>query len=156
MPRYSSHPDQLSFPGMERRPFDNVFFALRPDVPASHSADKIALQLRGDCGLEGEPLGPKLFHSTLHGIGCFEGLRKDLVEKARDVASTVAALPFDVAFDRAVSFEMHNRKRPLVLLGDKSQDALMTFQGVLGDALARSGLHYTPRSRFTPHMTFLL
>jgi 2'-5' RNA ligase len=32
---------------------------------------------------------------------------------------------------------------------------LLAFQGVLGEALARSGSHYTPLKRFTPHMTLL-
>jgi 2'-5' RNA ligase len=133
---------------------DRLFFAIFPDPP---TADRIAEQagrLRTAHQLGGRPLAAERFHITLHHLGDHAGLRRDIVAMAGEAAQALAAAPFAVTFDRAVSF--HNGgNNPLVLRGDAGLEALKTFQRDLGLAMARVGLGRLVDKAFTPHVTML-
>ena len=62
--------------------------------------------------------------------------------------------PFNVHFDRIISFANKDNNNPLVLLGGGDQSALQEFYGLLGDALRTAGFKRIQKS-FTPHMTLL-
>jgi 2'-5' RNA ligase len=146
---------QLSLTGLEAapRPTDRLFFAIFPDAAAATRVAELAQHLRGEYGLRGKLLTTERFHVTLHHLGDYVGLPQDVVAMATEAAAGVAMPPFDVAFDRAVSFSGRPRSLPLVLSGGDGVAALRTFQQALGVGMMKARLR--PEKNFTPHMTLL-
>ncbi len=155
--RHHAMPQQISLDGFEVpvavKPTDRLFFAIFPDADAAARIAQLAQRLREALGLKGKPLATHRFHITLYHIGDFTGLRQDVVAKATEAASSIAAPPFEVAFDRALSFSGRPSNRPLVLRGGDDLAALTAFQRSLSTALATVGL--AVKSTFTPHVTLL-
>lgn len=147
---------QLSFPGLDPRPTDRLFFALCPDAQAATDTAQIVEGLYGQFGLKGEPLGEDRLHVSLCCLGDFAGLPDGLVAKARQAAAEVVEEPFPVTFDRAGTFARgRGRKSALVLLNDLPLIPLLDFQSALGGAMARNGLGCRVPPYLTPHMTLL-
>lgn len=149
-------PEQFFLPGFEAalQPTDRLFFAI---IPTPHAAAAIARQrglLREAYALKGRSIGIDRLHVTLIYLGDYLGLPEDVVTAAIAAAASIKAAPFDVAFDRAMSFRGRPRNRPLVLLGDDGVTALTEFQQTLGGALQNTGLG-TANSHYTPHVTLL-
>ena len=133
---------------------DRLFFAIFPDPPTASRIAEQAGRLRTAHQLSGRPLAAERFHITLHHLGDHAGLRRDIVAMAGEAAQAMTASPFEVTFDRAVSF--HNGgNNPLVLRGDEGLEALKAFQHGLGLAMARAGLGRLVDKTFTPHVTML-
>jgi RNA 2',3'-cyclic 3'-phosphodiesterase len=149
--------DQLSFVGFDAapRPTDGVFFAIIPDADAAESAARLARHLRGEHGLTGKPLETERLHVTLCHLGNYMGLPQGIVAAAGEAAAAVAMPPFDVVFDRAMSFSGRPGNRPFVLCGGDGAAALMAFQQILGTAMKKAGLGRWVERRYTPHMTLL-
>jgi RNA 2',3'-cyclic 3'-phosphodiesterase len=154
MLRVRHRPKEPYFAGFDPDPTDGLFFAIVPDAPAARCAEDMAEFFHDACGLQGRPLGPDRFHVSLHALGSYVGVPNDVVRKACAAASTVAAAPFDIAFDCVESFDRKNGKPPLVLRSGGSLDPLNAFHRALGDAMARQGFRRIARS-FRPHMTLL-
>lgn len=151
-----SSSEQMSLDGMAvARPTDRLFFALFPDAETASRLGRIARQLRHDLGLRGRPLADERFHVTLHHLGDFAGLPEGLVASAIDAAERVDTAPFQLSFDRAVSFHGARANHPFVLRADRDAVPLMAFQRELGLSLARAGLGVKPNATFTPHVTML-
>src|SRR6266851_5342110 len=82
--------------------------------------------------------------------------RSNLIARmACEAAAEVRAPPFEVLFDRSVSFRGRPGNRPFVLLGDKGLDRLRSLRRTLGVAMARKGFRYLAKKDFTPHVTLL-
>ncbi len=150
--------EQISLAGFETgvvaKPRDRLFFAIFPDSDSATYVSQLAHRLRGEHGLKGKPLATDRFHITLQLIGDFAGLSPRIVAAAREAASTVVMPPFEVAFDRVMSFSGRPSNRPFVLRGgDVDLAALVAFQRSLCAALAKVGL--VAKSAFTPHVTLL-
>ncbi len=150
-------PEQLSFAGFDPapRPTDRLLFALFPDVDAAARIARLAWRLRGEQGLSGRPLAPERFHVTLLHLGDYVGLPQDIVAAAAKAASSVAATPFDVAFDRAASFRGGPGNRPLVLRGADAAGALAAFHQALGATMSKAGLGRHVKRDYAPHVTLL-
>lgn len=150
-------PEQLSFTGFDavRRPTDRVFFAIFPDVDAAAHIAQRARHLRGEHGLKGKPLATERFHVTLHHLGDYVGLPQDIVAAAGEAAANVAFPPFDIVFDRAVSFSGRPHSQPFVLRGGEGVTALIAFQQALGAAMTKAGLGRSAAPHYTPHVTLL-
>ncbi len=148
--------DQLSSAGFDaaRQPTDRLFFAIFPDVAAAMRIAELGEFLRHEHRLHGRPLARERLHVTLHHLGDYTGLPQDVVAMADEAASAVAMPPFEVAFDRAASFD-GPRNRPLVLRGDDGIAALMTFQRALGMAMKKAGLGSRVGQGYTPHVTLM-
>jgi len=150
-------PRQLTLPGFEAQlqpPGHRVFFAVMPDADSAAQIALRAEHLRASGRLRGKRIKTQRLHVTLHHLGDFPELPVPVVTAARAAADSIAAAPFDVTFDHAMSFAGRPGNRPFVLLGEDGLAALTAFWQVLGDALARAGLHVT-RAHFKPHMTLL-
>ena len=76
----------------------------------------------------------------------------DFVAGAADAAAAIASAPFEVTFDRAVSFL--GRPRPLVLCSEDDIPELIAFQRALGHAIQKRGLGRA-KPQYTPHVTML-
>lgn len=145
---------QAFLPGFERPVTDRLFFAIRPDAAAAARATRIAERLRSAFGLTGEPIAPERLHLSLHHLGDYTGVPRDIVARADEAASDLAARPFEVAFDRVASFPVRRPRRPLVLRGGEDR-SLTGFHAALGEAMRRRGLGRWVAPRFSPHVTLL-
>jgi len=150
-------PEQLSFTGFgaARRPTDRVFFAIFPDADTAAAIAQLAQHLGGKYGLKGKPLATERFHVTLHHLGDYVGLPQGIVAAAGDAAATVEFPPFDIMFDRAVSFFGRPHSHPFVLRGGDGVAALIAFQQALGAAITNAGLGRWAAPHYTPHVTLL-
>jgi RNA 2',3'-cyclic 3'-phosphodiesterase len=119
-------PEQLSFPQAGvwprpsdawQRPEDWVFFALQPDRAVAMEIAELARHERAEHGLKGGRLGTDRFHVSLYGLGESAAMPQTTVAAAIDAAVSIALPPFDVAFDRVLSFRGARKRRPLVLCG---------------------------------------
>lgn len=148
---------QLSLGGFDPpAPTDRLFFAVFPDAEAAGRIAALAQGLRDAHGLRGKPLGVQRLHVTLHHLGDYAGLPRDVVVLAEAAAADVSMPAFEVAFDSVSSFAGRTRKRPCVLRG--SHDALAplcALQVALGRAMAGAGLLQWVERDFTPHVTLL-
>ncbi|SDR56968.1 2'-5' RNA ligase [Rhizobiales bacterium GAS191] len=149
--------EQLSFAGFGAapRPTDGVFFAIFPDMRVAAHIAEVVLHLRGAHGLTGRPLETERFHVSLLSLGEHAGLPQDIVAAAGEAASAVAMPPFEVAFNRAVSFGRGANDLPFVLRGGDGVAALTAFHQALGIAMKKAGLGRWVSPHYTPHLTLL-
>lgn len=138
--------------GFEAPATDGLFFALFPDEAAAEKLARTAQQLCIRHRLGGRAFAPERFHVSLLGFGAHAGLPQDLVAAAAEVAQTMALPPFDVTFDRAVSFL--GKSRPLVLCSEDDVAELITLQRALGGEIHKRGLGRA-KPQYTPHVTLL-
>jgi len=143
---------QHSWFGFEAPATDGLFFALFPDEAAAAKLARTAQQLCIRHRLGGRAFAPERFHVSLIGFGAHSGLPPDLVAGAFDAAAAVAAVPFEVSFNRAVSFL--GRPRPVVLCSEDDIPELIAFQRGLGHAIQRQGLGRA-KAQYLPHVTML-
>jgi 2'-5' RNA ligase len=149
--------EQYSLAGFDEpaAPTDRLFFALCPDPATAQRIAQIAQSLRQCAGLKGKPLEPERLHITLHHLGDTVGLPTQVVAAATQAAEGLGAAAFDVSFERAESFAGRARARPFVLRGEVGLVELLSFQQLLGVAMAKAGLGRWVEPRFTPHVTLL-
>lgn len=149
---------QSSLPGFDAapEPTDRLFFAIFPDADAAARIATLAWRLRGEHGLQGKLIEKGRLHVTLHHLGDFVGVPRDIVARAGEAAATVAMPPFEITFNRAMSFSGRPDNRPFVLLGDDGLAALKAFQRTLGTAMEKAGLKlFKADANYTPHVTLL-
>jgi 2'-5' RNA ligase len=147
---------QLSLPGFEPADtFDNLFFAYRLAPESFSRMVCIRDELCRECGLRGIPISPQRLHISLFGVCECRGLPKGLIETAQRAAASVAMPPFDVVFDRAISFNNRRNTRPLVLLTRSGDAALAGLRNSLCEAMNAAGISRRMSLRFLPHMTLL-
>ena len=145
---------QLGLPGFDPpTPTDRLMFLLYPDAT---TAERIALEarrLRDAFGLRGQPLQTDRFHVTLHHLGDYAGLPADIVRKGEAAGAALAAAPFQVVLDRAMSFANRLGNNPFTLQAGEGLEAMVGFQQRLGLEMAKVGLK--PDKAFVPHVTLL-
>jgi 2'-5' RNA ligase len=151
--------EQLVLPGFGRppapEPTDNLFLAFVPPIAKISLIGDRTRQFRNDHGLRGKALSPSCLHVSLHSLGKHNGLPPEFIDAASVAAATVVMPPFDVRFDRALSFQNRRARRPFVLRASHDMAALTAFHRALGEAMTKAGLGYWLTRDFTPHMTLL-
>jgi 2'-5' RNA ligase len=134
-------------------PTDCVLFMAYPDAEDAARLAQLAEELRREHRLNGPALATDRLHVSLHFLGYVSGAPPaNLISALREAVSEVSMAPFDVWFDRAVSFR-RSGKRPFVLLGGEGAEALQALQRALRGAMKRVGLARGALN--TPHMTLL-
>ena len=129
--------DQLLFPGMSAPPLtDGLFFALFPDPAAAARIGDLARRMRDAHALSAAPHAADRLHVSLHGIGEYPAFPADIAARAIEAAASVALPPFEIAFDRAMSFSGKPGQLPLVLRG---QDGVAGGHGAADSARHRAG-----------------
>lgn len=146
--------EQFVLPGFESPPSDNLFLAIVPPAASIPVIVERTQQCRNDHGLRGKALSPACLHVSLHSLGKHNGLPPRLVDAASAAATAVFMPPFEISFDRALSFQNRKAKRPFVLRAGGEMLALVLFHRALGEAMTKAGLGSWTR-HFTPHMTLL-
>jgi 2'-5' RNA ligase len=143
---------QLSLFGAEAAATDGLFLAILPETHACSRIEGTARRLHNRHRLTGKLLPPDRYHVSLFSFGEHNGLPPRLVADVMQAAAAIEVPPFDVAFDRAVSF--HNGKqRPLVLCGGDGVAKLIALQRVIDVAMQRARLG--KGKPFVPHVTLL-
>jgi RNA 2',3'-cyclic 3'-phosphodiesterase len=143
---------QLSLPGLEPSPeLDFLFFALLLGAEDALRIVQLRERLLLELGLTGQPIATERLHVSLHSIGAWHGLSRAAVRTAKDVAASCAKRPFEIVFDRAMSFA---GKRAFVLRAG-ADIAFKSFHHTLGIEMKKAGIGRWVTSRFTPHMTLL-
>ena len=130
----------------------HLFFTLLPDAAAAARMYGLAEILKGAHGFDRTPVERDRLHVSLFFLGLWSERTARL---AREAAAEVRLQPFDVLFDRSVSFRGKDGSHPLVLIGDDGSNPLKCFRQMLGAALTRKGLGSLARGDFTPHVTLL-
>lgn len=145
---------QMGLPGFDPpTPTDRLMFLVYPDPATAERIASEARRLKAALGLRGSPLLTDRFHITLHHLGDYVGLPKDIVAKGEAAGGALAHAPFEVGFDRAVSFANRPGNNPFTLQGGEGVAALVAFQGALG--LKMAGAALKPDKQFVPHVTLL-
>ena len=146
--------DQASLPGIPTaQPTDRLFFAVMPAAVTAERIAALALDLRERLTLSGRLRPTTHLHVTLHYLGDFAGVPRQLVETACAAAAGVAMAPFEARFDHVASFAGRPGKHPFVLL-ENTANGLAQLHAQLGARLAEAGLLRRERA-FVPHLTLL-
>ncbi len=116
-------------------------------------AHDLARGLRITHGMWGRPLPPERLHGTLVHLGDFFGVPDEVVESAGKASAKVAAgmKPFEIVFNRVMSFPRKVGRRPLVMLDGGHSLLIHELQQRLCAALGISD----GGRKFTPHITLL-
>jgi 2'-5' RNA ligase len=144
---------QYSLFGAETPPTDGLFLAILPEAHARPRIEGTAQQLHSRHGLKGKLLAPERYHISLFSFGEHNGLPPRLVSEVMKAAAAIEMPPFDVAFDRAMSF-YGGQQRPLVLCGGDGVAKLIALQRVIDVAMQRARVARA-KQPFVPHVTLL-
>jgi 2'-5' RNA ligase len=152
---------QLTLPGFEAPNLaleHRLFFALVPDPLTAEHIAGVGEGVCSQLGIRSKLLRTERLHITLHHLGDFPNVPEVIVARACAAAASLVVPPFEVTFDRVLSFKGRPGHRPLVLTGETGLNPLIDFQQALGEALGKAlgkaGLRLS-RARFTPHLTLL-
>jgi 2'-5' RNA ligase len=152
--------EQLSFPfegdlGLRPRtrrfiPEDNLFVAVRPVLQAIRQAMEIAFDMKRQCDLLASPLPENALHVSMLRFD-LRGVRFDeIVSRVKWVLEHIKFEPFELVFDRVISFKGDDRK-PLVLCASKDANEPLLE---LARQIAKE-LGVKIEGKFNPHMTLL-
>lgn len=152
--------EQYILPGFEPSaklalPADNLFLACIPPTGVVQLLGERTQQWRRDHGLRGKALAPSCLHVSLHSLGAHHGVPPCFVDAVNLAVAPVVLPPFEIGFDRALSFTNRRRMRPFVLRASKDTMMLNALHRALGEAVTRAGLGRRVTRQFTPHMTLL-
>jgi 2'-5' RNA ligase len=136
------------------RPPQAVFFALQPDPDVARHLGGLARHFCSKHKSKGRPRPKRCLHVTLHAVGRFVELPRDVLTTINAAVSLIKMPPFTVAFDRTMNFGC-GRDRMLVLVGDDGVAGVRFLQHELVAALQKIGLAGCREPRFTPHLTLL-
>lgn len=147
--------EQLSLPFVDMPPVTQVFFAIVPPADIAPQVLRIREHLCRQHGMAGSLIPDACLHISLHGVCRCAGLPNSVIAAAKQAAASVALPPFEITFDRVMSFGRNAAKRPLVLRTGGEIAALVALHRGLGSSMTKAGLGRCVRSSFTPHMTLL-
>lgn len=129
-----------------------LFLAVLPDVDTSAKIHRMAAILKRAHQFRGQLTAHDRLHVTLFTLS---GLPQCLIEKACEAVAEAKAKPFDVSFDRTMSFRGRPGSRPFVLAGATGLSELKSFRWSLAAAMSKRGIRFLGRRDFTPHVTLL-
>jgi 2'-5' RNA ligase len=146
------HEHQLSFPGFTPGlELDFLFFALLPAAEDALQIVQLRERLLLERGLAGRRIATERLHVSLHIVGAWHGLSRAAVRAAKDVGASFSKPPFELVFDRAMSFA---GERAFVLRAE-ADAPFISFHYALGVEMKKAGIGRSVTSRFTPHLTLL-
>jgi 2'-5' RNA ligase len=131
-----------------------LFFAVKPDAPATEQLLALGRRLREHHGLTGRLFEAARLHVTLHFFGRYPSLDGTLVEGLCRAAQDVSGSPFKLRFDHVSSFG-RSRNAPLVMKASDDAPGIRRLYQHLAEALARHGFDTRLERRFLPHLTLL-
>ena len=129
-----------------------LFLAIFPRFTDAGQFAGLASKLRGQYKLLGNLLMQERLHITLLKVdGFVDEIPREKIDAAVAAANRVDCAPFEITFDRAMSFKESNA---FVLRCDaKSDEAIARLRQPLAKSLRQFG--HRPQPSSTPHMTML-
>lgn len=146
-------PERLKRKWAPRPPLDYLFFAVLPPPAVAARIAERAENWRRRRGLHARPRRPELLHISLNGVGLYVDLPDNVVQAAVDAGSRVEMAPFEVTFDRALSFKSTG-PRPFVLCSSGNHAGLAELRRAIGSSMQGIGFRGSDHG-FTPHVTLL-
>jgi 2'-5' RNA ligase len=138
--------------GSER---DRLFLAVVPNADTAAGIYQRAEVIRCARNLQGALIRPEHLHATLFFLGELDALPEQIITRAVQAAAAVKMPPFEVSFDRTMSFSKGSSNHPFVLVGEPGVERLKKFRQMLGTSMIRNGLRRLVRTSFMPHVTLL-
>lgn len=132
----------------------NLYFAVLPAAEAARRMTEVGAKLRNRYGLPGRVQPDRLLHVSLAHVGHYAGLPESVVATARRAGSAVRCAPFEVRFNRAVSFD-NPRGAPLVLRCGRGEAGFAHLRRAITVAMARCGFCPDRTIGLTPHVTLV-
>jgi 2'-5' RNA ligase len=150
---------QLSLEGIDGspQPAHGLYFAIFLSEDAANQTEGFAQHLFRELGLNGRPIARTRLHVSVYHLGDYADPPPGIVAAAYEAGATAAVMmpPFELAFDRVVSFKNKSGRHPLVLQGSDGVAGLMAFREVLGAAMQKAGLWRRVEAHYQPHLTLL-
>ncbi|WP_342363075.1 2'-5' RNA ligase family protein [Terrarubrum flagellatum] len=148
--------DQLWLPGFDDpvAKYPNIYFALRPDAQFATHIARAAVRDRDLFSLQGKLIEAPRLHISLLGIHDPRMRPDKMIAGLRAIGESVREAPFEIHFDRIVSFR-GGKQKPRVLVSDDGGAAIKSFQRAIIGVLADAGVSLSVRREFTPHMTLM-
>ncbi|WEZ84786.1 2'-5' RNA ligase family protein [Rhizobium sp. 32-5/1] len=145
--------------GLRSKKFDetvrsNLFLAIVPERDTALQAVEIGRHAAVEYGLSRHLRPHQLMHVSLNAVGAYTHLPDDVVFTVSEAMSAVRAMPFEVSFDRIMSFAT-GYSRPLVLTSAVRSEEMMDLHVQLAKEMWSAGLIFSYNPRFKPHMTLL-
>ncbi len=131
-----------------------LFFALLPPPAVAARIFELGQQLQRAHRLTGTAMPAGRLHCSLHRIDLSKRPLETAVAKAQDAAARLRVEPFDVVFDKTISFR-GREAHPFVLCGGRGLGSLTVFYRTLGNALFQTELRDGPSNTITPHVTMI-
>jgi 2'-5' RNA ligase len=148
---------QLVLPGIPQpvEPLNNFFFAAQPDKATGQRILSCGQQLHVQHRLSATLFARERLHASLVGLGRYAHVPYKYLAVANHAAMSIALPPFEITFNRAVSFKRGNSeaKSPLVLVGDQVK-GLHDLRKAQLEAMQQVGFRFKPAT-FLPHITLL-
>jgi 2'-5' RNA ligase len=129
-----------------------LFLATLPDVATAERIHRLASVLKRAHRFDGKLIASDRLHVSLFSL---TGLPDRQIRAACEAATDFRMEPFEVSFDRTVSFRGGPGNRPFVLIGEEGLRRLQVFRQMLAAALTRRGVRRPASTNFTPHVTLL-
>jgi 2'-5' RNA ligase len=139
----------------ERRQGDTLFLAIKPDEEAAGRIYRVAKNIKQARGFAGDLIDQERLHTTLFFLGPYEDFSEEMIAWIHRAAAELKAAPFEVTFDRTMSFVNRRDNYAFVLVGDGGVDRLRAFHRLLGAEMTRNGLRRWVHTISTPHVTLL-
>jgi 2'-5' RNA ligase len=126
-----------------------LFFAIFPEPPALAAIGRVAARLQAEKVLRGRWTAPANYHVTARFLGDHADPTV-VIARARAAAAQVRAAPFDITFDRIVTFRGRHQS-PCVVRCTPESD--MAIEALWRDLGAASSDMRGEAGRFVPHLT---
>lgn len=150
---------QLAFefvrpPPPSKRLSDNLYFAVLPDPQAARRMAEVGRELWNRHRLPGLVQPASLLHISLAHVGHYADLPAQVVAVARNAGSLVQSAPFEVRFDRAISFD-NPRGCQVVMRCSEGDAGFRRLRSAITTAMIRSGIRPGRAIGLTPHVTLI-
>ncbi len=126
-----------------------LFFAIFPEPPALVAIGRVAARLQAEKALRGRWMAPEKYHVTARFLGDHADPTV-VIARARAAAVPVRTAPFDLTFDRIVTFRGRHQS-PCVVRCTPESD--MAIEALWRDLGAASSDVRGEAGRFVPHLT---
>jgi len=127
-----------------------LFFAIFPDPPALAAIGRVAARLQAEKVLRGRWTASAKYHVTAWFLGDHADPAA-VIARAKDAAAQMRAVPFDITFDRVVTFRGRHQSPCVVRCTSESDEAIEALWRGLG--AASSDVRGEAAGRFVPHLT---
>jgi 2'-5' RNA ligase len=131
------------------------FFGVVPPADAALRIYRLGEVIKCARQFQGVLTSRDCLHVTLFSLGEASCLSDRSIRSAFEAGAEVKMEPFEISFDRSMSFRGQSGHQPFVLLGGDGLHGVKELRRTLGAAMTRKGLRRWVNADFDPHVTLL-